>query len=171
MQASDDSPLDQHDDIPVRRPVDAWLGNYSEDHRNPTNILIHWICVPAILWTVIAGLWAVPVPALIGRPGLWAAVAMFFAFAFYMRLSRTLAFGMIVVFAVFGLISEVLYRSVGPTTLWQIALGVFVIAWIAQFVGHKIEGKKPSFLTDLAYLLIGPLWLVAKLVRRVGMSY
>jgi len=155
----------------ARREVDRWLGNYSEDHRNPTNFLIHWICVPAILWTVIAALWVVPVPPMLGRTGLWAAVAMFFAFVFYLRLSRALAFGMLAVFVVFGLLSEALYRALGPMPLLWLALGVFVVAWIGQFIGHKIEGRKPSFLTDLAYLLIGPAWIVAKLMRRMGVAY
>ena len=53
--------------------------------------------------------------------------------------------------------------------MW-LAIGVFVVAWIAQFVGHKVEGKRPSFLTDLAYLLIGPAWIVAKIMRRVGIA-
>jgi uncharacterized membrane protein YGL010W len=154
-----------------RREVDRWLGNYSEDHRNPTNVLIHWICVPAILWTVIALLWVLPVPPALGRAGLWAGVAMFFALVFYLRLSRPLAFGMLAVFVVFGLISEMLYRALGPQPLLWLAIGVFVVAWIGQFVGHKIEGRKPSFLTDLAYLLIGPAWIVAKLMRRVGVAY
>ena len=44
------------------------------------------------------------------------------------------------------------------------------VAWIAQFIGHKIEGRKPSFLTDLTYLLIGPAWVLAKLYRKLGWS-
>ena len=155
----------------TRREVERWLGNYSEDHRNPTNITIHWICVPAILWTVIALLWTIPVPESIGRAGLWAGVAMFAAMMFYLRLSRTLAFGMLAAFVALGLITEALYRVLGPTNLRWLALGVFVAAWIAQFVGHKIEGKKPSFLTDVAYLLIGPAWIVAKILRRLGIAY
>jgi uncharacterized membrane protein YGL010W len=154
-----------------RREVDRWLGNYSEDHRNPTNILVHWICVPLILWTAVALLWIVPVPALIGRAGLWAGIAMFFALSFYLRLSRPLGFAMLIAFIVLGVITEFLYRALGPTNLMWLAIGVFVAAWIAQFVGHKIEGKKPSFLTDLAYLLIGPAWLVAKIMRRLRIAY
>ncbi|MGH8122172.1 MAG: DUF962 domain-containing protein [Rudaea sp.] len=154
-----------------RREVERWLGNYSEDHRNPTNILIHWICVPVILWTVIALLWVLPVPPLLGRTGLWAGVAMFAAFVFYLRLSRPLAFGMLAVFVVFALISEALYRALGPGMLIWTAVALFVIAWIGQFVGHKIEGRKPSFLTDLAYLLIGPAWIVAKIMHRLGVAY
>ena len=155
----------------TRREVDRWLGNYSEDHRNPTNILIHWICVPLILWTVIALLWVVPVPAAIGRSGLWAGVAMFAAMMFYLRLSRALAFGMLAAFALLGLTTEALYRTLGPLPLMWLAIGVFVLAWIAQFLGHKIEGKRPSFLTDMAYLLIGPAWIVAKLMRKFGISF
>ena len=155
----------------TRRDVDRWLGNYSEDHRNPTNIKVHWICVPLILWTVVALLWVVPVPAAIGRPGLWAGVAMFFALTFYLRLSRPLGFAMLIAFVVLGVITEGLYRALGAMNLMWLAIAVFVLAWIAQFVGHKIEGKKPSFLTDVAYLLIGPAWIVAKIMRRIGIAY
>jgi len=160
-----------NESIDTRREVDRWLGNYSEDHRNPTNILIHWICVPLILWTVIALLWAVPVPESIGRAGLWAGVAMFAAMMFYLRLSRPLAFGMLAAFVLLGLVTEGLYRVLGPMNLMWLAIGVFVVAWIAQFVGHHIEGRRPAFFTDLAYLLIGPAWIVAKVMRKVGIAY
>jgi uncharacterized membrane protein YGL010W len=154
-----------------RRDVDRWLGNYSEDHRNATNVLIHWICVPLILWAVIALLWTVPVPAFLGRPGFWAGMAMFAALVFYLRLSRPLCFGMLALFVVLGALTEVLYRALGPSALMWLAIGVFVAAWIAQFVGHHIEGRRPAFFTDLVYLLIGPAWIVAKIMRRLGISY
>ena len=157
--------------VDTRREVDRWLGNYSEDHRNPTNVLIHWICVPLILWTVIALLWLVPVPEAIGRPGLWAGVGMFLAMMFYLRLSRPLALAMLVAFVLLGLITEALYRTLGTTELLWLAIGVFVAAWIAQFIGHHIEGRRPAFFTDLAYLLIGPAWLVAKVMRKLGIAY
>jgi uncharacterized membrane protein YGL010W len=160
-----------HSEADPRREVDRWLGNYAEDHRNATNVLIHWICVPAILWTVVAALWVVPVPAMLGRPGLWAGVAMFLALSFYLKLSRTLGLAMFLVFIVLGVITELLFRELGPAGLLYLAIGVFVAAWIAQFIGHHIEGKRPSFLTDLAYLLIGPVWIVAKLLRRAGIRY
>jgi uncharacterized membrane protein YGL010W len=155
----------------TRREVDRWLGNYSEDHRNPTNIIVHWICVPFIVWTAIALLWVIPVPAVIGRAGFWAALAMFFALSFYLRLSRPLGFAMLGAFVVLGVLTEFLYRAMGPMNLMWLAIAVFVLAWIAQFIGHKIEGRKPAFLTDVAYLMIGPAWLVAKILRRVGIAY
>ena len=154
-----------------RREVDRWLGNYAQDHRNAANVVIHWICVPLILWTAIAALWVAPVPTALGRPGLWAGVAMFFAIAFYLRLSRPLGFAMLIAFVALGLLTEGLYRVLGATPLLWLAIAVFVLAWIAQFVGHMIEGKRPSFLTDVAYLLIGPAWLVAKVLRKLGVAY
>jgi uncharacterized membrane protein YGL010W len=126
------------------RPIDRWFASYSGDHRNPTNQLIHVICVPAILWSVIALLWCIPVPEGMFVPGAFAALAMFAAWMFYYRASRPLGLG---------------------------AIAVFVVAWIGQFVGHKIEGRKPSFFTDLTYLLIGPAWVLAKLYRKLGVQY
>ncbi|HEY2395846.1 MAG TPA: Mpo1-like protein [Rudaea sp.] len=162
------SPTDSPSD--PRRDVDRWLGNYSEDHRNPANVLIHWICVPLIVWTAIALLWIVPVPEFLGRPGFWAGMAMFAALVFYLRLSRPLCLGMFLLFVILGLITEGLYRLLGPTGLMWLAIAVFVLAWIAQFVGHHIEGRRPAFFTDLAYLLIGPAWIVAKILRRLGVT-
>ena len=52
-----------------------------------------------------------------------------------------------------------------------LAIGVFVVAWIGQFIGHKIEGRRPSFLTDLVYLLVGPLWTLSKLYKRLGWTW
>ncbi|HOV58788.1 MAG TPA: DUF962 domain-containing protein [Rhodanobacteraceae bacterium] len=159
-----------HPSADTRSELQRWLGSYSEDHRHPANIAIHWVCVPLILWTVIAALWTVPVPPWLGRPGLWAGAGMFVALMFYLRLSRTLGYAMLGVFVLLGLGSEGLYRALGAMPLLALAGGVFLVAWIAQFIGHHLEGKRPSFLTDLAYLLIGPAWLVAKLLRRLGVA-
>ena len=124
----------------------------------------------ATLGAAIAALWTVPVPPWLGRPDLWAGAGMFSALMFYLRLSRTLGYAMLGVFVLLGLISEGLYRALGAMPLLAQAGGVFFVAWIAQFVGHHLEGKRPSFLTDLAYLRIGPAWLVAKLLRRIGVA-
>ena len=153
------------------RSINDWFGSYSADHRNPTNRLIHWICVPAILWAVMAALWAIPVPASIGRPGFWCGMAMIGAFAFYWRLSRPIGIAMLVVFVAFGLLTEWLFRSIGPNQLMWAAVSVFVLAWIGQFIGHLIEGARPSFFTDLAYLLIGPAWLAEKLMRQLKIRH
>ena len=152
------------------RSVHEWFDSYSADHQNTTNRLIHWICVPAILWAAIAALWVVPVPASIGRPGLWCALVMVGALSFYWRLSRPLGAAMIVLFIALALLTNAAYAALGAERLLWLAIAVFVVAWIGQFVGHAIEGRRPSFFTDLAYLLIGPAWLASKLLRRIGVA-
>jgi uncharacterized membrane protein YGL010W len=145
-----------------------WLDSYSSDHRNPTNQLLHWFCVPPIVWSVIALLWTIPVPASLLRPGSWAVLVMVLAFYWYWRRSHRLAAGLLIVFALLGLFTNYLYWRLGAAQLCYLAIGVFVVAWIGQFIGHKIEGRKPSFLTDVSYLLIGPAWLMSKLFRKLG---
>ncbi len=150
------------------RSMQSWLDGYSKDHQNPINQVFHWICVPPIVWSVIALLWAIPVPASFARPGAWAVAVMVLAFYWYWKHSHRLALALLLAFAVLGVITNVLYYRLGAASLCYLAIGVFVVAWIGQFIGHKYEGHKPSFLTDLAYLLIGPAWLMAKLLRQLG---
>jgi len=153
------------------RPIDRWFASYAGDHRNDTNQWIHVFAVPAILWSVIALLWCVPVPGTWFRAGLWAALAMFLAWMFYFRASRRLGTGMLVVFVALSWFTRWLFDAFGSQTLLMLAIAVFVVAWIAQFIGHKIEGRKPSFFTDLTYLLIGPAWILSKLYRKLGWGY
>src|SRR5690606_7104551 len=100
--------------------------------------------------------------------GIWAALAMFAAWLFYQRNSRRLGLGMLAVFLAMSALTWWLHGQLGTRGLLWLAVGVFVVAWIAQFIGHRIEGRKPSFLTDLVYLLIGPAWVLSKLYRRLG---
>ena len=152
------------------RRVDTLLDNYSADHLNPTNQLIHVVCVPAIAWSVTAMLWAIPVPKGVLETGAWAGLAMFFALLAYWKLSRPLAAGMLVAFALTVLLNRWIAATWGVMALLWLGVGVFVVAWIAQFVGHRIEGKRPSFLTDMVYLLVGPIWTLRKFYTRVGLK-
>jgi uncharacterized membrane protein YGL010W len=150
------------------RTMQDWLDSYSRDHQNPTNQVFHWLCVPPIVWSVIALLWTIPVPASFARPGAWSVLVMVLAFYWYWKRSHRLALGLLLAFAVLGLFTNLLYYRFGATTLCYVAISVFVVAWIGQFIGHQYEGRRPSFLTDLSYLLIGPAWLMAKLLRKLG---
>jgi len=96
---------------------------------------------------------------------------MFAAWLFYQRSSRALGTGMLAGFLALSALTWWLFGMLGRGGLLALAGGVFVIAWIAQFVGHRVEGRKPSFLTDLVYLLIGPAWVLAKLYRRLGLRW
>jgi uncharacterized membrane protein YGL010W len=141
------------------KTAEQWLNDYSLTHRHPTNKIIHYICVPLILWSVLALLWVAPKPHFAdSHPILnWAILLVVGALAFYLRLGFSYFLGMLMV-AVFALSTIVSLQSNGYPLAW-IAVFVFVGAWIGQFYGHKIEGKKPSFFDDLLFLLIGPLWI------------
>ena len=158
--------------IASERPIDRWFSSYSGDHRNATNQKIHVVAVPLILWSVIALLWCIPLPpGAWFRPGIWAALAMFGAWMFYNRASRRLGIGMLAMFVAMAWVTRFLHLALGTTQLLYLAVGVFVLAWVAQFIGHEFEGKRPSFLTDLTYLLIGPLWLMSKFFGRLGLAW
>ena len=155
----------------AHRPIDRWFASYSGDHRNGTNQLIHVVCVPAIVWSIIALLWCIPAPGTWFQAGFWAALPMFAATLFYYRQSRQLGLGMLAMFVLMALSCRAIHDAWGTAPLLWTGVAVFVVAWIGQFLGHRIEGRRPSFLTDLTYLLIGPAWVLAKLYRRLGWSY
>ena len=147
--------------------MDQWLAEYGESHRHPTNKMIHWVCVPLILFSVLALLWAAPFPAVHAWLN-WATLLMTGAVVYYLVLSPKHALGMAVIaVALFALIAWLEANVAVP--LWAIALAVFVGAWIGQFVGHEIERKKPSFFKDLQFLLIGPAWLLDDAYKRLGL--
>jgi uncharacterized membrane protein YGL010W len=152
------------------RRIDELLSNYSNDHQNTSNQRVHLICVPLIVWTVTALLWCIPVPGALLKPGFWFAFALFFTWMYYWKLSKPLALGALLGFVAFGFINHFIASRYGMPVLLKSAVAVFVLAWIGQFVGHKWEGKRPSFFTDLVYLLIGPLWTLSKLYKKAGIA-
>ena len=153
---------------PAQRSMRDWLDSYSRDHQHPANRLLHWICVPLIVWSAIAMLWTLPAPEAWFRPGSWAILAIVLSFTWYWKHSRRLAAALLVVLSALAFSCFWLSQQFGSATLLWMGIGVFVVAWIGQFIGHLIEGHRPSFLTDLAYLLVGPAWLMDKLLRRIG---
>jgi uncharacterized membrane protein YGL010W len=155
------------------RSIQQWLDEYAESHRNVTNKTIHWICVPAIMCSLLGLFWAIPVPESIHifSPFLnFASVFVIFALGYYLMLSPKLALGMLPVVAVMMGINYAIWQQVGGW-IWLVSVIVFFLAWVGQFIGHKIEGKKPSFFKDLQFLLIGPLWLLSFIYRGAGLSY
>ena len=154
------------------RQLTEWLGEYGASHQNPTNKLLHWVCVPPIVLSVMGLLWSVPVPPAFSAlsPWLnWATLAAAAALIYYLVLSPALAAGILLAFALLLALTQWLAQL--PWPLWLTSLVIFVVAWVGQFVGHAIEGKRPSFFKDLQFLLIGPLWLLAAAYRRFSLRY
>lgn len=162
----------------TKREIDIYFDKYSESHMNPINKFIHWICVPLIFFSVVGLITAIPFPKLefLGTYQTflnWFSFVMAAVILYYHSLSKMLAFMMILVIAVmyYFIIKLEHVEQAGGLMLWQSSLIIFVVAWIGQFIGHKIEGKKPSFIDDLKFLLIGPLWLLHFVCRKLGLPY
>jgi len=141
------------------RTIDTLLTQYGESHRNHVNEWVHIVCVPLIVFSLLGLLWSVhPSVALLGS---------IIALYYYYKLSRPFA---VVMLAMLAAMLGVLLLMPAMTIL-PLSLGVFVLAWIGQFIGHQIEGKKPSFLDDLRFLLVGPLFVLGFLYRRLRLAY
>ena len=145
------------------RTLNSLMDEYSESHIHPQNILIHWICVPVIFFSIVEFLFCITVPIF----GNLAILSMLLLTIYYFLLSKTLWIGMLI----WGLICITIAFYINVHFYehrFSVFLVLFVSAWIGQFLGHKIEGKKPSFLKDFQFLLIGSAWLMVKLYRKAG---
>jgi uncharacterized membrane protein YGL010W len=154
------------------KTLESLLAEYGESHRNTINKLIHWICVPVIVWTVVALLWIIPFPFQTGItlvPVNWATIVLVLAQIYWFVLSPKLGLGLLL-YNLFMIQLVVLVEFSATRPLWQIATVLFVVAWIGQFIGHLVEGKRPSFFKDLQFLLIGPAWLMAFIYRAIGIK-
>ncbi|MBC7752559.1 MAG: DUF962 domain-containing protein [Candidatus Saccharibacteria bacterium] len=145
------------------RTLQDWLTEYSISHQNPINKRLHWICVPLITVSVIGMLWSLSSVA--------ALFALILAMIFYARLSITLfavmaSFSSLIVVLIWILAAPL--QSISPYAALGFYFSIFVVGWIGQFYGHKVEGKKPSFFKDLQFLLIGPAWCAEYLMKKIA---
>ena len=151
------------------RTFNQWMDEYGVSHKNPTNQKIHKICVPLIMLSVIGFFWAIPIPELFSSVPYfnWATLFIVGCLIFYFTLSVKMFIGMLFQTMIMSIICNAISKT---GYLVPFCSFVFIISWIAQFWGHKIEGKKPSFLQDLAFLLIGPLWVTRFLYKKIGIN-
>lgn len=159
------------------RKIDQLLAEYGESHQHHTNKMVHWICVPAIMFSLIGLIWNIPSGLLQDLGRLeghawvnWGTLFLAAASLYYLRLSLPLFVGML--FISLGMAwGNVQLQAMGSSAHVWISLGIFAVAWVGQFIGHKIEGKKPSFLKDLQFLLIGPAWLLHFVYQKIGIRW
>jgi uncharacterized membrane protein YGL010W len=140
------------------RQVDRLLAHYGESHQNPKNELIHFIAIPLIMLSLLGMMFTL-------QP--YVAYAFIAAsMVYYLRLSLVFFIAM----AIWSAILLALVLAVGDLLL-PLSVAIFVGAWILQFVGHKLEGKKPSFFEDIQYLWVGPLFVLSKLFGKLGIRW
>jgi uncharacterized membrane protein YGL010W len=152
------------------KSLQQWFDEYAESHQNSSNQVIHFVCVPVIFFSIIGMLMSINSDVIanilkLKSPILenWAAFVVFFLMFYYIILSFS-TFIKMFLFSVTCLIGNYYLSLI--LSLFYFSLGIFVVAWIGQFYGHKLEGKKPSFFKDLQFLLIGPAWVFEKFTKK-----
>lgn len=146
------------------KSIQQWLSEYEVSHQHPTNRAIHKVAIPAIVFSIMLLLWPTKILADSTNAAVLVSLAVLF---YYALLSLRLCVGMLVTLSLMAGGITLLEPSWGAH-LWHLGLTIFIVAWIFQFIGHKIEGKKPSFFQDLFFLLIGPLWTLSTFYKKFG---
>ncbi len=145
------------------RTIKSLLDEYGESHQNKVNKKVHWVCVPLIFFTIFGLLRCIPFPQtpFLAQTNLsWSSLVLIAVWIYYFNLSKMLSLGFIIWGSLVYAGNEFLYENLGRMNMLYLSLILFGLAWVGQFIGHKIEKKKPSFLKDLQFLLIGPAWLM-----------
>ena len=156
--------------------INQWFEEYGESHQNLTNKLFHFVCVPTIFFSLIGLLSLVSLPTMLGinikTNSVFfslASLIIILSFIFYLRLSFSIAIGMLFV-SLISLWLNYLIFKMDIIPLWLFSVIIFALAWVGQFYGHNIEGKKPSFFKDLQFLLIGPAWILSFIYKKIGIK-
>jgi uncharacterized membrane protein YGL010W len=152
------------------RQIECLLKEYDESHQNLTNIYIHAIAVPAIYFVTLALIWSLPTPEVLDYFAVtWAHILVIPTLYYYFKLSGPIGAAMTFLSIVSFFCIKLLVLF--DLSVWKFSLALFVVMWILQFVGHHIEGKKPSFLKDLQFLLVGPAWWWVHWLKRLNINY
>ena len=155
--------------------IHDWLDAYGKSHQNQTNKKIHWICVPLIMLSLLGLLSLIKIPLFRNGESFvdlnLSHILIVVTLMFYLRLSISISFGMLFVSVGSLYVINMNNFVYNNKELLIIYIGIFILSWIGQFIGHRIEGKKPSFFEDIQFLLIGPAWLLSFIYKKIGIKY
>lgn len=144
------------------------LSKYALYHRDARNILTHLVGIPLIVLAVLTLLSrpAVDMSGLMVTPAL---IVLILSCIYYIRLN--VAYGLVMTMLLLaGLQLSMLFASLSTAAWLGLGIGLFVVGWIIQFIGHAYEGKKPAFVDDIIGLVIGPLFIVVEVAFMLGLS-
>jgi uncharacterized membrane protein YGL010W len=135
------------------------FADYAAFHQTPGNRECHMVGIPLIVFTLIAMLARVPLFALGGFTVTLAELLIVAVTAYYLTMDKALALVMLAASAAFA--------AAGRFMPFSASLALFVLGWVLQFVGHYVyEKKSPAFFRNFTHLLVGPLWILAKVSGR-----
>ncbi len=158
------------------RPIDVVINQYDIFHQKPVNRIFNYICIPVIMFSVLGFIWSLPFPQLkflgVYNGYLnWASFVIAFSIYYYMRLSPIMSYILLLfVFAITFGITQLQAVDKGYL-LPQVCIFLFVTANVIQFVGYRIEGKKPTFSDEFKFILTAPLWLLSLVMKKFGIKY
>jgi uncharacterized membrane protein YGL010W len=168
-QAGTDAPPGRPLEEPAMKTALDQLSKYAEYHRDRRNIATHLVGVPMIMFAVVA-LLSRPTIELGGLPVNPAIVTLIWTGIYYVLLDTGL--GILLTAIIAAMAWGGLQLAALDTAAWLAwGIGLFVVGWIIQFIGHYYEGKKPAFVDDIIGLLIGPLFVLSFLYRRLNLAY
>jgi uncharacterized membrane protein YGL010W len=144
------------------------LAQYASYHRDRRNILTHLFGIPMIVLSLMV-LLARPTLFTLGgvavNPGMVISAVLA---VYYLKLDLRMGAVMTVVLAL-GLDVALYTAPLGIAAWLALGLGLFVVGWIIQFLGHHYEGRKPAFVDDVIGLIIGPLFVLAEVAFFLGL--
>ncbi|GAA4096723.1 DUF962 domain-containing protein [Mucilaginibacter panaciglaebae] len=161
-----------------KRPIDLIIDQYDSFHQKPANRVINYICIPLIVFSIVGFVWSLPFPQLKFLGSYisylnWGSFLIAFSVYYYMRLSPLMSYVLLLIlFALVYLVIQMrAAESSGGFVLPQVCVFIFIMANIAQFIGYRIEGKKPTFSDEFKFILTGPIWLLSLVLKKVGVKY
>jgi uncharacterized membrane protein YGL010W len=161
-----------------KRPIDIVIDEYASFHQKPANRVINYICIPLIVFSVVGFVWSLPFPQLKFLGSYitylnWGSFLIALSVYYYMRLSPILSYIMLLLlFALVYLVIQLqLSGKSSGFVLPQICVFIFIMANIAQFIGYRAEGRKPTFSEEFKFMLTAPLWLLSLVLKKFGIKY
>jgi len=139
------------------RDLTQWLNDYGASHQDPVNQKLHKVSVPGIFLSVVGLLWAIPSVSIFGFTLNWVYLAIIPVMIFYFRLSLSV-FLMMLGFTL-ACISLIWSLDILQLPVLFISSSLLILLWLMQFIGYKIEGRKPSFWDNFWFILVGPIWV------------
>lgn len=160
------------------RPVEVFFARLDASHQNPTNLLLHYICVPLMMLGILGMAWALPFPEigfLKAYKGYfnWASFVIAIAVYYYLKLSPLLSY--LTLFLMFGFSYLIMQFEVWEKNdglpLGLVSVAILVLSLLGQYIGGRIEGKEQSFNDDSKLAHVTPLWVMYRLARKIKLKY
>lgn len=160
------------------RPVDVHFNRLNASHKQPTNRLLHFICVPLMLFAALGIAWAIPFPYfefLGSYNGMfnWASFLIAFCVYYTLKLSPILSYTMLIILFIlsYGVSRLAAWELAGGVPLIWVCTLLMALAWLGQFLGGKKEGNSASFRDDTQLVLLTPIWVLYRLFKKLGWKY